>query len=440
MRNVIIVKRILSGAAFTPLLVFMLAAVSSPAQDAPPATNATVRVELPPVPAPMAVPAPGPMTDAPYAPQPILLGGIVIPLFPPNSPYLNPSRIREPEVYNMNRAVPGRIESIVNIHNPSIEVHLIGGGSGTAVILCAGGGHDTLNVGPEGSDFYTFFKNYGITTIILRNRLRSCGYNPYTDEFYDTFQAIRMVRAYAAKWKIDPHRIGIMGFSAGAELATGAGLLYNQFDQKNNDPSDPFAGISSRPDFVGMIYPGPSPYSWSNPPPIVISSNASKGVTAPLLWDWHVPPPLPKDPPPSFICNGGPDQNADWAMTYFGVLLKARVPNIDFHYYGNGHHGGGLVDRGGTPYGTWSLRFIDWIRDLGFLQPSGVETKAAKDIVTYMNPPPRRVGRRGGGGGGGQGQPGANAPNTRAPQPPLRDLPDDRRSPADGSPGATPPR
>jgi hypothetical protein len=123
------------------------------------------------------------------------------------------------------------------------------------------------------------------------------------------------------------------------------------------------------------------------------------------------------------------------------VLLKARVPNIDFHYYGNGHHGGGLVDRDGTPYGTWSLRFIDWMRDLGFLQKSGLETKAAKDVVAYMNRPPRGAGRR----GGGQGQPGgARAPaggtNSTIPsQQPLRDIPDIHRFP-EGGPSTTPPR
>src|SRR5258705_13999497 len=78
---------------------------------------------LPPIPAPLGVPKPGAATDAPYAPQPILPGGIVIPLFPPGSPYLKMDKVKEPEQYNMSQAVPGRIGSIVNIHNPSIEFH-----------------------------------------------------------------------------------------------------------------------------------------------------------------------------------------------------------------------------------------------------------------------------------------------------------------------------
>src|SRR5271154_5472672 len=80
--------------------------------------------KLPPLPTPLGIPKPGPVTDAPYAPQPILPGGVVVTLYPPGSPFLKADRVREAEVYNMSQTVPGRINSIVNIHNPSIEVHL----------------------------------------------------------------------------------------------------------------------------------------------------------------------------------------------------------------------------------------------------------------------------------------------------------------------------
>src|SRR5690242_18194415 len=214
-----------------------------------------------PLPAPIGVPKPGPVTDAPYAPQPILQGGVVVPLYRPGSPLLNAKRVREAEVYNLSQTVPGRINSIVNIHNPSIEVHTVDRSlnTGAAVILAAGGGHNTLNVGSESADFVPFFYNYGVNTIILRNRLRRDGYNPQTDEVYDALQAIRMVRAYAKEWNIDPNKIGIMGFSAGAELTAAAAVLYDEFDKKNS--GDALGGVSSRPDFVGIIYPGPSPFA-----------------------------------------------------------------------------------------------------------------------------------------------------------------------------------
>jgi len=354
----------------------ILTALSAAIASAQPA-----HVALPPLPAPIGAPKPGPSTDAPYAPLPILQGGVVIALYPPGSPYLKMDRIREPEQYNMSQTVPGRINSIVNIHNPSIEVHTVDRGfnTGAAVILAAGGGHNTLNVGSEAADFVPFFYNYGVNTIILRNRLRRDGYNPQTDEVYDALQAIRMVRAYAKEWAIDPNKIGIMGFSAGAELAAPAAVLFPDFDKKNSDPGDPLAGITSRPDFAGIIYPGPSPFT--------------RNRTA---------PPIPRNAPPSFVvCGGSGDRgHAVWAMEYFSAMLAISVPNIEMHIYGVGRHPGdalpdgshqtgGLTDRNDTPYGTWQYRFIDWFRDLGFLQKPGVETKAAKDVAAFASQPAR---------------------------------------------------
>src|SRR5260370_4839102 len=251
------------------------------------------QTSLAPLPAPLGVPKPGPSNDTPYAPLPILQGGVVVTLYPPGSSFLKMERVREAEQYNMSQTVPGRINSIVNIHNPSIEVHTVDRGlnTGAAVILAAGGGHNTLNVGSEAADFVPFFYNYGVNTIILRNRLRRDGYNPQTDQVYDALQAIRLVRAYAKDWNIDPHKIGIMGFSAGAELAAPAAVLFEEFDKKNSDPSDLLAGISSRPDFAGIIYSGPSPFARN-----------------------RTPPPIPRNVPPAFIaCAGSGDRgHAFW--------------------------------------------------------------------------------------------------------------------------------
>jgi hypothetical protein len=349
---------------------------SSPAQAAP----STPPSVLGPAPAPQRVPAPGPATDRPYAPQAILPGGIVVPIFPTGSPRLKADRVNEAEVYTMTRGVPGRIASIVNIHNPSIELHRVPAGlnTGAAVIVVAGGGHNTLNVGSEGSDFVPFFYNYGINTVILRNRLRRDGYEPRTDAVADLLQAIKVVRAYADEWGIDPKRIGAVGFSAGAELTSAAAVEYRGFDRAGNVASNPLAKISARPDFVGLIYPGPTPFR--------------DGVAVPV----------PDDAPASFIASGGVGDavHAVWADEYFAAFLRARIPNLEMHIYGNGRHPGdplpeggtmtgGLTDRGNIPLGTWQFRFIDWFRDLGFLQKPGLETKAARDVTARVANPPR---------------------------------------------------
>jgi endo-1,4-beta-xylanase len=371
MKHALIAKILPATTAVTVLLLAAAALHIAGAQDTQPRKEASPP-PLPPVPAPLGVPKPAAATDEPYAPQPILQGGIVVTLFPPDSPYLRKEKIREAEKYNMNKDVPGRIASIVNIHNPSIEVHLVDRSlnTGSVVILAAGGGHNTLNVGSEAADFVPFFYNYGVNTVILRNGLRSDGYNPKTDAVNDAQQAIRLVRAHAKEWKIDPNRIGIMGFSAGAELAAPAAIYFDDFDKKNKDDNDPLAGTTSRPDFVGIVYPGPSPFA--------------RGAT----------PAIPRNVPPSFItCAGSGDRgHAVWANEYFAAMLAVSAPNLEMHIYGNGHHPGsgstgGLTDRLGTPFGTWQYRFIDWFRDLGFLQSPGVETKAAKDVAAHVTAP-----------------------------------------------------
>lgn len=337
--------------AFTLLICFSVAG-----QESQPAFRA------------LNIPKPGPVSDAPYAPQPILQGGVVIPLYSPDSPQLNKERVREAEYYNVSKTVPGRISWITNIHNPSIEIHTVEGGlnTGAAIILAAGGGHRTLNVGSESADFVPYFYNYGINTIILRNRLRADGYNVNSNAVNDALQAVRLVRANAKQWNIDPNKIGIMGFSAGAELSAPAALFYEEFDKNNHE--GPLAAVSSRPDFTVLVYPGPTPFARGGQPAI------------------------PTNVPPCFVvCPGSGDRvHAIWAMEYFDAMLRAGVPNIEMHIYGHGRHPGdpmpdgsrmaaGLADRSGIPFGKWQDRFIDWFRDCGFLQKPGIETRASRE-------------------------------------------------------------
>jgi acetyl esterase/lipase len=301
----------------------------------------------------------------PFVPEPILSGGVVLSLYPADSPRLKKERIHEVEHYNTTlKEKSDKTRSVLYVHNPSIEVHLVGdkpGNTGAAVIVAPGGGHQILWVGPEGGDFVPFFKGHGVSTIVLRNRLRVDGYDPKTDAVNDALQAIRLVRARAAEWKLDPAKVGIMGFSAGAELAAPAALFFDEFGRANNDPTDPLAKVSARPDFVGVIYPGPTPFT---------RDPATR---------------IPRNVPPSFIASAGSGDrvHALWATDYFTAMLKAGVPNLEMHIYGNGGHGGGLTAHGGIPFGTWTDRYVDWFKDLGFLGKPGAPTKAAADVEAF---------------------------------------------------------
>lgn len=348
------------GAAFVALLSTLIFGIS-------------VSAELPPLPGQTGTPTPGPVTDGPYAPQALVPGGIVIPIFPADSSYLNQERITEAEKYGSYN--PPNVHYITNIHNPSIEFHA-GNGSldtGTTIILMGGGGHRTLGVGGEGADVISFFKSFGVNTIILRNRLRSDGYEPKTDGVYDVLQAVKLTRAYADQLGIDPNKIGVLGFSAGGELAAGAALFYDEFDAKNDVPENPLAKFSSRPDFAGLIYTGPSPFF--------------NGGSADI----------PRDSPPVFLAGPGWGDwiHALWSTEYFTALLNDGVPNVEMHIYARGVHPGsakegqppatsGISDRDGVAWSTWQDRYMDWMTDLGFMNKPGVETRAAIDIAANL--------------------------------------------------------
>ena len=307
-------------------------------------------------------------SDGPFLPAAVLPEGIVLPLYPADSPMLNHERIHEAEKYNTTMGGKGKLMTTLNIHNPTIEVNLAPDrtNNGAAVIVAPGGGHKILWLGPEGYDAVPFFAQYGVSTIVLRNRLRVDGYEPTKDAVNDAFQAIRIVRAHAAEWKLDPKKIGIIGFSAGGELSAPTALFFDEFAKQNSKTGDPLANVSPRPDFVGLIYPGPTPFT--KEPETAIPSNV----------------------PPSFIVCAGPGDrvHAVWATEYFTPMLKASVPNLEMHIYGHGNHGGAFSKRDGIPFGTWPERFVEWFRDIGFLDQPGTETKAAKDVATYAKKQP----------------------------------------------------
>ncbi len=305
------------------------------------------------------------LSAEPFQPEPILDGGEIISLYAPDSPFLNQKRLNEAEIYNSTfEKKPEKIVNVLNIHNPSIEVHLAPDNeknTGTFIILAPGGGHRILWVNPEGGAWVPHFAKMGISTAILRNRLRVDGYEPTTDATYDAQQAIRIVRSRAAEWKIDPKKIGIIGFSAGAELATPAALFFERFEKQNSLPEDPLAKVSARPDFIGAIYPGPTPFS------------RDPGIR------------IPDNVPPAFLtCSGSTDKiHALWAADYFNPMLLAGVPNVEMHIYARGGHGGQKRGPNEIPYASWPDRLDEWLADLGFLGKPGIETRAAKDVGAF---------------------------------------------------------
>ena len=170
-------------------------------------------------------------------PQPLVPGAKVIALWPKGSPALRAlTGYNMPEHYNMSNQRPPRVVWIDNIHNPSIEVHLAppDKNNGMAVIVVPGGGNQKCYAGPEGVDVADWLNKLGINAFVERYRLLP--YDSTVDALADTKQSIRIVRAHAKEWNIDPKRVGIMGFSAGGEQAAWVTL---KFDEGNPAASDP---------------------------------------------------------------------------------------------------------------------------------------------------------------------------------------------------------
>ncbi len=254
----------------------------------------------------------------------------------------------EKEVTTPPNPQPGqRIQSIVNVHNPSIEVHLPPPerATGAAIIIAPGGGHRQLVWGSEGTDLLPWLHEMGVAAFILKYRLAQTPNYKYTVEgeaLQDTQRAVRIVRHRAKEWGVNPTRIGILGFSAGGALAALADI---RFDRGKLDAADPIERESCRPDFVGLVYPGWAPMDITAPP----------------------------DAPPAFLTSAGSDDefHARQTVEFFSSLFKVGVP-ADLHIYARGGHGGGIRPRP-VPFGTWHHRFREWLADIGMLHraPTG---------------------------------------------------------------------
>lgn len=271
------------------------------------------------------------------------LGPLVVPLWPAGSPTLQGAN--EKEITSPPNAAPGqRINSIKNVHVPSIEVHLAPPelATGTGIIVAPGGGHSQLVWASEGTDIAKWLNSIGVSAFVLKYRLaQTPGYH-YTVEgeaLQDTQRSVRIVRARAKEWGIQPDKIGILGFSAGGALAA---LNDIRFDRGKSASADPIEQQSCRPDFVGLVYAGWAPMD----------------ITA------------PKDAAPAFLTSAGKDDafHAKETVEFYTSLFNAGVP-ADLIIYSHGGHGGAISPRHGIPFGTWHIRFQEWLADLGLLKP-----------------------------------------------------------------------
>jgi endo-1,4-beta-xylanase len=264
--------------------------------------------------------------------------GDVLPLWPNGAPGSEAMTDRKEVV--TQPAKPGDSLKISNIHNPSLILYFPPKekATGAAVIVAPGGGHRFLSIDTEGTNVAEWLNSIGVAAFVLKYRLAREPDSPYKVEkepFADVQRAIRTVRARSAEWNVNPARIGVMGFSAGGEVAV---MASTRFDMGRADAAEPIERQSSKPDYQILIYPG-----------IRVES-----VT------------VTKETPPTFMLCADNDKGPSLAIpALYLELKKAGVP-AELHIYNSGGHGFGYRP-GAMPVikSTWVLRLQDWMSDIG---------------------------------------------------------------------------
>jgi acetyl esterase/lipase len=263
-------------------------------------------------------------------------GPEVIPLWPKGAPGFE-SRRDEAEV--------AKDYWVRNVHNPSVTAFLPPRekATGAAVVICPGGGHRELVFNAEGVEAARYLNGLGVAAFALKYRLGREPGSPYKPQVHareDGIRAMRLVRSRAAEWGIDPKRVGIMGFSAGGEVASM--VVYNPGEGDPND-ADPIDRLSSRPDFQILIYPGPL----------------------------GIPEKVPAGSPPAFLLVANDDRGASRVVaSLFQKYRDAGAP-VEIHVFARGGHAFNMGNRSRLEtLKHWPQRLAEWMNDNAILDPS----------------------------------------------------------------------
>jgi acetyl esterase/lipase len=231
---------------------------------------------------------------------------------------------------------------VSSIHHPSITVYIppADKATGAAVVIAPGGGHRELWMDHEGYAVAAWLSDHGVAAFVLKYRLAREKDSTYTvegTELQDIQRAVRLVRSRASEWGVDPNRIGVMGFSAGGELAALAGTRY---DAGNGAATDAIDRQSSRPAFQALLYPA-------------------------IPHDMH----LSKETPPAFLACGANDrQDISEGLAELYLAMKKAGASAELHVFAGVGHGFGIRSTNTGNVSTWPELFYGWLGVNGFLK------------------------------------------------------------------------
>lgn len=267
-----------------------------------------------------------------------------------------------PGVDEETSTINGGWQRFSKIRKPTLSVYLPSKekATGTAVLICPGGGYSVVAAGHEGHDVARKFNEQGIAAFVLKYRLPDAktSKRPDVAPLQDAQQALMLIRDKAKEWQIDPNKVGIMGFSAGGHLASTAGTHFQQvyIDNPKN--------VNLRPDFMLLIYP-------------VISSDKTfahqgsfdnllgKGAAADKLQAFSNEKRVTAQTPTTFLVHSSDDKAVPVknSIAFYEALLAHEVP-AELHIYQNGGHGFGLNNS--TTTDAWFERALNWMKSNKF--------------------------------------------------------------------------
>jgi acetyl esterase/lipase len=236
-----------------------------------------------------------------------------------------------------------------NVSTPTLTLYTPSGkNTGAAVVVFPGGSYRILAIDLEGTEVCDWLNSVGITCVLLKYRVPDTGpYPKSAAALQDAQRALGIVRSHAAEWHIDPKRIGVLGFSAGAHLAV---ALSTHFEKRLYDAVDAADQVSCRPDFAVIVYPGYLAIAEQN-----FAANADIHPT--------------EQTPPSFIVQAEDDPvHVENSTVYFLALKNAKVP-AEMHLYAQGGHGYGLR-RTELPVTAWPRLVEAWLHTIQVLPPA----------------------------------------------------------------------
>ena len=286
--------------------------------------------------------------QSPWPPSP---SHTTLPVWPHAAPGANPNPAPETDTTTPkdHLVADKSVIRLGNVSAPALTLYQpTTKNTGAAIVVFPGGGYHILAIDLEGTEVCDWLTSEGINCILLKYRVPDSGPYPKSSAaLQDAQRALGVVRSHATEWHIDPRRIGVLGFSAGAHLAA---ALSTHFDQRLYDPIDAADKLSCRPDFAVIVYPG--------------YLALAEQSFAPNL---EIQP--TEQTPPSFILQAEDDPvHVENATVYFLALKNAKVSS-ELHIYAQGGHGYGLR-RTAQPVTAWPQLVEVWLRTIQILPPS----------------------------------------------------------------------